>query len=115
MYVDTNKTKFLVKKPKFQLGEKSNKFTVIEYLGHFTTRKTSPEHHYLVKCECGNEEQIAQSRLYHRKDCRACAQVRRSGSVKKRKGYKKPPKFEPVIIRLWPVPDTVLKTLRYER
>ena len=65
--------------PKFQVGDTSGEFNVIDYLGYSnvapagTPRTLGQDHHwYTVRCSCGNEETHTQQHLIDTRRYRRC-------------------------------------------
>ena len=65
--------------PRFKVGDKCGRLTVIKYLGRYRVSKntSSKVHQYMMQCECGEKRQCNQQRLtqtrYPAIECVSCA------------------------------------------
>ena len=62
-------------KPKYPIGYKFNKLTIVEYLGHLD--KKSHHCYYLCQCECGKKVKILTHHIQIQKSCGCAPRVSR--------------------------------------
>ena len=66
-------------KPRFEVGDEHNEFTIVEYKGFEKQGNVQRQHRYLAQCSCGKTQEMSQVNLRYRIACKECVAATRQG------------------------------------